>query len=84
MTVKLQQSFPYSPHHTTWEDFNGNLIVYYSQEQVPYNMEENWQETAFALTQNPKLNQYLLPNPDTFGTWQDWAHEFILHVSGKN
>ena len=44
-----QQFFPFSPELSSWEDWNGNFIIYYGQLNVPYNIEDNWKNTAEVI-----------------------------------
>jgi hypothetical protein len=78
-----QGFFPFNPMHSTWEDWNGNLIMFYSEQPIPYNVEDNWKETAKNLVQLPTFLLCPVPDPDLYEDWQDWADEFTLIVNGK-
>jgi len=82
-TKKFQKYFPFLPQHSSWEDFNGNLIMYYGQELIPYTTEDDWQHTANGMAQSATFSSYPLPNPAVYNTWQDWAAEFVLIVNGS-
>jgi hypothetical protein len=74
--------FAYSPDYSSWEDFNGNLLIAYGYEPLPIHSEENWRQTARALEQMTTFALYPIPNPDTYAKWQDWAKEFALIING--
>ena len=80
---KFQKYFPFIPQYTSWEDFNGNLIMYYGQELIPYTIENDWQHTANGMAQSATFSSYPLPNPEIYSNWQDWAAEFTLIVNGS-
>lgn len=82
--MAFQDFFPCTPQYLSWEDFNGNLLVYYSQEPIPFNTEDNWQNTARGLMLLPTFMVYPVPDPEKFQTWQDWASEFTLIVNGRS
>lgn len=79
----FQQFFPFLPDHSTWENFNGNLVLYYAEEGIPYMDEINWRVTAKNITQVVKFSGYIVSDPDLFPSWQDWAREFGLIINGK-
>ena len=83
MANLAQSVFPFLPEYTTWENFNGNLVMYYGQEPVPYSDEANWVSTAKHIRQLPSFSSYLVPDPELYNTWQDWAHQFVLIINGK-
>lgn len=66
----------------SWEDWNGNLAIYYSQEHILFSDEENWKNTANHMASLATFQPFPVPNPDNFETWQDWAEEFTLTVNG--
>jgi len=76
--------FPYSPDHSTWEEFNGNLFVQYGQRNIVHSAEDHWQDTANALVESPPFAAYPVPDPVGFATWQDWARAFITVVNGPS
>ena len=82
--MAFQQFFPFIPTNMSWEDWNGNLAIYYSQELIPYNTEENWLETARNVAQLPTFSVYPVPDPTLFANWQDWAKEFTLIINGPS
>jgi len=80
---KINQFFPVVPVHISWEDYAGELVMYFGQESFPIVSEENWQETATAISGSPTFSSYGVPNASTFSTWQEWAYEFSTLVNGK-
>ena len=68
----------------SWEDWNGNLLMYYGQRNIEIASEENWKEGAMNIVQSPVFSRYPVPTPDTYDTWQDWAYEFANIVNGGN
>ena len=80
---KFQKFFPFVPQYSSWEDFNGNLILYYGQELIAYSPEDAWRNTANGLAETATFSSYPLPNPEIYNTWQEWAAEFVLIVNGS-
>jgi hypothetical protein len=79
-----QQFFPFSPELSTWEDWNGNFIIYYGQLNVPSTTEENWKDMANVIAGSTTFSAFPIPSPDNYTTWQDWANEVTLSINGKN
>ena len=75
--------FPFSSQYITWEEWNGNLIHYFSEEPIPHNVEQDWKLTAEAVVQLPNFSPYALPDPELFPTWQEWADGFSQTLNGK-
>ena len=84
MTNVYQQSFPFSSQFTTFGDWNGNLLLWFGEQPIPYNTEERWKETASTVAELPFFEVYPIPYPDTFEKWQDWADEVALLINGKS
>jgi hypothetical protein len=84
MAKTIQKYFPFSPDHSTWDEFNGNLFLYYGEFNIIRSNEEHWAETAQGLNQTPAFATYPVPNVDTFANWQDWARAFITVVNGPS
>lgn len=76
--------FPFSPIGMDWESWNGNLIMVYGEEPIPYNNEDSWRQTASSVAQLATFNNYPVPQPDGYENWQDWASEFTLIINGKS
>jgi hypothetical protein len=70
------------PQYSTWEDWNGNLLHYFGEQQFPYLPEDRWLEVAQAVTVNPVFDKYAVPNPEMFERWQDWANNLIVAING--
>ena len=84
MTTSVQEFFPFIPDYMDWESWNGNVIVWYGQENIPFHPEEEWQITAKCLAESPTFSTYPVPDPELFASWQDWANEFTLIVNGPS
>ena len=69
---------------SSWEDWNGNFIIYYGQLNIPYNPEENWKDTASIIASTFTFSAFPVPTPDDFENWQDWAKEVTLIINGKS
>jgi hypothetical protein len=80
--MTIQKFFPFSPAYSSWEDWNGNLIMFYGEEPIPASIEANWKDTAHSLVQLSTFSSYPVPSPDRFATWQEWASEFTQIVNG--
>ena len=83
MPKKINQSFPVSPDYITWDDYVGELQVYYSEEPFVIESEANWRETTDSLASTPTFSAYALPSGDSFATWQEWGRNFTAVVNGK-
>ena len=81
---QFQTFFPCLPDYMSWEDWNGNLAIYYGQRNIEFAPEENWQAGAMNIVQSVVFSRYPVPVPDTYETWQDWANEFTEIVNGTN
>ena len=68
----------------SWEDWNGNLLVSYGELNIPYNTEDNWQETASVLASNTAMAAYPVPAPGEYDDWRQWAKEFTEIVNGQS
>jgi len=82
--MTIQKFFPFSPSGADWESWNGNLIMFYGEEPIPYNKEDNWKHTASNVAQLSTFNAYPVPNPETYDNWQDWALEFTQIINGPS
>lgn len=82
--MAFQDFFPFIPQNMTWEEWNGNLLIFYSQEPIPYHQEPDWKITAKNVAQLPTFMPYPVPDPERFDHWQDWANEFTLIVNRPN
>ena len=85
MTVRQTQAFfPFVPDYSTWEEWNGNLAIYYGREPIMMDKEENWREVADEVGLLATFSAYPVPDPSTFKTWQDWAREFTTIINGPS
>lgn len=80
----ITQYFPFSPEYSSWEDWNGNLILYFSSEPIGLFPEDNWQMGAAQIMSLPTFAAYPVSAPETFNSWQDWAHSFSQIVNGPS
>ena len=80
----IQPFFIFSPDYMSWEDWNGNLLVFYSELGFPYSSEENWRDTALAVAGNPAMATYPAPSPDKYEDWQTWAKDLTEIVNGQS
>lgn len=71
------------PDYSSWEDWNGNLLHYFSEQQFPFLPEDQWREVAQSVTVNPVFDKYAIPNPETVETWQEWANGLIAAINGN-
>jgi len=81
---QFQQFFPFVPEYMDWEDWNGNLAIYYGQRNIQFSPEEDWKTGAENIVQSPVFGRYPVPDPSTFETWQDWAREFTTIINGPS
>ena len=70
------------PEHATWEEWNGNLVHYFGDQQFPVVPETMWKEVANAVCLNPVFSDFIPPTPDIFDHWQDWAKVLTVNVNG--
>jgi hypothetical protein len=84
LKLSIQEFFPCLPDYSTWEDWNGNLAIFYSKETIAINTEENWAETAASVASLPTFAAYPVPYPYDFDDWQSWAREFTLVINGPS
>jgi hypothetical protein len=82
--MSIEQFFPCLPDYSSWEDWNGNLIMFYAEEAIPYMPEDQWQVTANNVSQLPTFQSYPVPDPAGFEAWQDWALAFTQIINGPS
>jgi len=80
---KINQFFPVLPNFTSWEDYTGQLAMYYGQEPFAMASEDNWQETAASIASTPTFSSYAIPDATSYSSWQEWADDFTTIVNGK-
>jgi hypothetical protein len=79
-----QVFFPFLPDYATWDEWNGELAIYYGQRNIEFEPEENWRDGAMNIVQSETFGVYPVPDPYTFATWQDWALEFTTIINGPS
>jgi hypothetical protein len=82
--MAFQQFFPCVPDYMSWEDWNGNLIMFYGQEPVPYSEEVFWASTAKSIGELPTFAAYPVPDPSEYVDWQAWARDFTEIINGPS
>jgi hypothetical protein len=82
--MSIQEFFPFVPQYISWEDWNGNLIHFFSEEPIEYHKEKQWRQTAKSVANLPTFSVYPVPDPDNFQEWQDWALEFTQIINGPS
>ena len=80
MTQPINQPITWSTAFADWSSWNGNLILYYGEEPIPYS--DDWQMVARNVVQLPTFLSYAPPNPEDYINWQDWADAFTISVNG--
>ena len=70
------------PDFATWEEWNGNLVHFYGEEQFPFLPEAEWATVARAVAVSPTFDKFYVPDPVTFPSWQEWAKALITNVNG--
>ena len=82
--LKTEAFFPVSPDYMSWEDWNGNFIIYYGQEPIGTSSEEDWKVVANQIAELQTFSAYPIPDPDIFDNWQDWAKEVGESINGPS
>lgn len=83
--MAFQTFFPFIPEGSDWPTWNGNLVMFFSEEPIPYTIDENdWKFVAKNVSQLPTFIVYPVPDPDLYANWQDWASEFTLIINGPS
>jgi hypothetical protein len=80
--TSVQQFFPFTPDYMSWEDWNGNFILWYGQENIPAHPEDNWQAVANHIASNEAFASYPIPVADRYENWQDWAKDVTTIING--
>jgi hypothetical protein len=82
--AEIFQDIPQLPIDVTWENWNGNLIHYFGEEQLPYLPEENWADFARVMGSLTTFSSYGFPGPEMYTDWRDWADAIIIIVNGPS
>lgn len=70
------------PDYSKWDDWNGNLILYFAEQQFPVLPEAEWKTVANAVTVNPVFDKFAVPSPTIYEDWREWARELTAAVNG--
>jgi hypothetical protein len=76
------QTIEFLPDYSSWDDWNGNMALYFAEQLFPVMSEIYWREVAQAIAVNSIFSNYNAPGPDGFNTWQDWARALTLAING--
>ena len=79
-----QEFFPFIPTGSSWENWNGNLVMFYGAQPIPYANEDQWKVVAKNVAQLPFFAAYPVPDPELFEDWGDWALQFTLIINGPS
>lgn len=83
--MAFQTFFPFIPAGSDWQTWNGNLVMFFSEELIPYVTDEKeWKFVAKNISQLPTFIVYPVPDPELYANWQDWASEFTLIINGPS
>ena len=80
--MALESFFPFTPDYMSWEDWNGNLVMFYGEQPIPVLSEAEWRVVADNVSQLPTFLNYPVPDPQLYKNWQDWANEFTEIING--
>jgi hypothetical protein len=79
-----QPFFPFLPAYSTWDDWLGNVAIYYNQELIPLVDEPNWKEAAKDIVELSTFASYPVPRPERYEDWQQWATDFTEQINGPS
>lgn len=82
--IATQAFFPCVPDYMSWEDWNGNLAIYYGSELITFAPEDDWKVAASDIAELPTFAVYPVPQPDTYDDWQSWARDFTEAINGPS
>ena len=68
----------------TWDDFSGNLAIYYGREHIMFAPEDNWKAGADNIASMSTFAAFPVPTPDRYETWQEWAKDFTEIINGPS
>jgi hypothetical protein len=80
----IQEFFPCVPTLMSWEDWNGNLAIYYGQTNIMQAPEKDWRAAAQNIAESETFGVYPVPSPFKFESWQDWALAFTEIINGPS
>ena len=81
---KTEAFFPFLPDYMSWEDCNGNCIIYYGQEPIGTSSEDDWKTVASQIAQLQTFSAYPVSDPASYENWQDWARDLTLTINGPS
>lgn len=70
------------PEHSTWDEWNAQLIHYFSEQQFELLPEDHWQDVARSVVVNPVFDKYSPPMPSIYSDWREWARALTVTVNG--
>jgi|GEM_PF-1441906 hypothetical protein len=82
--ISVSQFFPCVPDHMSWEDWNGNMAIYFGSQNVMFSPELEWKKAAQQMSSMAAFETFPVPSPEGFENWQDWANEFTLIINGPS
>lgn len=82
--AQIFQDIPQLPVGVSWSDWNGNMLHYFGEEQLPFVAEDNWQEFARAMGSLTTFSSYGFPEPEMYDDWRNWANAIIVIVNGPS
>lgn len=77
------QVLEFLPAYNSWDDWNGQLVHYFGEQQFSVLPEAEWVEVALAVTVNPVFDKYSIPDPRGFTSWQEWASALTFSINGN-
>jgi hypothetical protein len=80
----IQEFFPCGPEYSSWEDYNGNLVMFYGREPIGHFAEEDWKIAASQVSELATFANYPVPSPELYTEWQEWAKDFSQIVNGPS
>ena len=80
----ITQHFPFSPEYSTWEDWNGNITIYFGSQPIGITSEDEWQVGATQIMNLAVFASYPVSAPESFDNWQDWSSSFTQIVNGPS
>lgn len=80
----FQQFFPCLPDYMEWDNWIGNVIIYYGQHNIMATPEIDWKLAATYIAQSETFGAYPVPSPDLYENWQDWAKDFTETINGPS
>lgn len=70
------------PDYATWDEWNGNLVHYFGEQQFAVLPEIQWIDVARSVVVNPVFDKFSPPLPTAYTDWREWARALTLAVNG--